>query len=106
MSICPPRTIAKLAALSKKLVVGSSVTVCLPALIRSASSSPSNGNGPMPSMPFSECNWIDMPGRNMVRHQGRDADAEVDVEPVLQLARRAGGHLVARPGASAVGSSV
>ena len=61
MSMCPPRTMAKLAALSKKLVVGSSVTVCLPALIRSASSSPSNGNGPMPSMPFSECNWIDMP---------------------------------------------
>ncbi len=61
MSICPPRTMAKLAALSKKLVVGSSVTVCLPALIRSASSSPSNGNGPMPSMPFSEWSWIDMP---------------------------------------------
>src|SRR3990167_3439846 len=29
--------------------------VCLPALIRSGSSSPSNGKGPMPSMPFSDC---------------------------------------------------
>jgi hypothetical protein len=47
---------AKLAALSKKLVVGSALTVCLPALIRSASTSSSNGNGPMPSIPFSLCN--------------------------------------------------
>ena len=31
-----------------------SVIVCLPALIRSGSSSPSNGKGPIPSMPFSD----------------------------------------------------
>ena len=31
------------------------VTVCLPALIRSASTSSSVGKGPMPSMPFSLC---------------------------------------------------
>ena len=54
MPIWPPRTSAKDAALSKKLVVGSLVTVCLPALMRSASSSPSNGNGPMAIMPFSQ----------------------------------------------------
>ncbi len=37
----PPRIMAKLSALEKKLEVGSSVMVCLPALIRSGSSSPS-----------------------------------------------------------------
>ena len=46
---------AKLWAELKMLVVGSAVTVCLPALIRSGSTSSSNGNGPMPSMPFSLC---------------------------------------------------
>ena len=79
-------------------MVGSSVTVCLPALIRSASSSPSNGNGPMPSMPFSLCSFTSMPSRDVVRHQRRDADAEVDVEAVLQFARGARGHLIAGPG--------
>ena len=39
--MCPPRTMANEAALSKNEVVGSLVTVCLPALMRSASSSPS-----------------------------------------------------------------
>ena len=57
----PPRIIAKESALEKKLVVGSSVTVCLPALIRSASSSPSYGKGPMPSMPFSLCSATVIP---------------------------------------------
>src|SRR5690606_40982122 len=38
------------------------------------------------------------PGRDMVRHQRRDADPEVDVEAVLQFLRGAGGHLVAGPG--------
>ncbi len=36
------------------------VTVCLPALIRSASTSSSVGNGPMPSMPFSDCSQTSM----------------------------------------------
>ena len=49
----PPRIMANESALEKKLVVGNWVTVCLPALMRSGSSSPSNGNGPIPSMPFS-----------------------------------------------------
>src|SRR5262249_44764248 len=40
-SIWPPRIMAKLSADEKKLVVGSSVTVCFPALMRSGSSSPS-----------------------------------------------------------------
>ena len=36
-------------------------------------------------------------GGHMVRHQRRDADAQVDVKAVAQLARGAGGHLVAGP---------
>src|SRR5690606_9539409 len=37
------------------------VTVCLPALIRSASSSSSVGNGPIPSSPFSDCSHTSTP---------------------------------------------
>ena len=53
--ILPPRIIAKLSWLPKMLLPGSVVTVCLPALMRSASTSSSVGKGPMPSMPFSLC---------------------------------------------------
>ena len=35
------------------------------------------------------------PRRNEVRDQGRDADAEIDVEAVLELRRRAARHVVA-----------
>ena len=37
------------------------VTVCLPALIRSGSTSSSRGNGPMPSNPFSDCSITSIP---------------------------------------------
>ncbi|MCY1563268.1 hypothetical protein D9M68_1007900 [compost metagenome] len=57
----PPRIMPKLSALSKKLLPGSVVMVCLPALIRSASISSSPGNGPMPSRPFSLCSHTSMP---------------------------------------------
>jgi hypothetical protein len=57
----PPRIIAKLSADEKKTVSGSSVMVCLPALIRSGSSSPCQGKGPMPSMPFSDWSVTVMP---------------------------------------------
>ena len=59
--MCPPRIIAKLSAEEKYDEPGNCVIVCLPALIRSASSSPSYGNGPMPSMPFSDCRMTFMP---------------------------------------------
>jgi len=52
--MCPPRTIAKESALEKKAAPGSTVTVSFPALIRSGSSSPSNGYGPTPRIPFSD----------------------------------------------------
>jgi hypothetical protein len=60
----------------------------LPALMRSGSSSPSYGNGPMPSMPFSDCSTRSF-RRNVVGHQRRDADAEVDVVTVAQFLRGA-----------------
>ena len=50
---CLPRIIEKLVAESKKLAPGIVVIVCLPALIISASSSPSKGKGPIPKTPFS-----------------------------------------------------
>jgi len=59
--MCPPRIIAKLSAEEKYDVIGSAVTVCLPALIKSASSSPSKGKGPVPSMPFSDCSTTFIP---------------------------------------------
>ena len=57
----PPRIMPKLSADEKKLEPGSVVTVCLPALMRSASTSFSLGNGPMPSRPFSDCSITVMP---------------------------------------------
>ena len=53
---------AKLSAELKNDEVGSCVIVCLPALMRSGSTSSSKGNGPMPSMPFSLCSVTSMPG--------------------------------------------
>ncbi|SKY57951.1 Uncharacterised protein [Mycobacteroides abscessus subsp. abscessus] len=57
-STWPPRIIAKLVAESKNDAPGSVDTVCLPALIRSGSTSSSYGNGPTPRMPFSACRVI------------------------------------------------
>ena len=59
--ILPPRIIAKLSWLPKMLEPGIVVTVCLPALMRSASTSSSVGKGPMPSMPFSDCSTSSTP---------------------------------------------
>ena len=46
--------------LLKKALPGTVVMVCLPALIRSASTSASVGKGPMPSRPFSDCSHTSM----------------------------------------------
>ena len=62
----PPRIMPKLVAESKMEPPGSTVTVCLPALIRSASSSPSYGNGPMPSSPFSLCSTTRTPSGRLL----------------------------------------
>ena len=59
--MCPPRIMAKLSALEKKLAPLTAVTVCLPALMRSASTSASLGKGPMPSRPFSDWSHTVMP---------------------------------------------
>ena len=54
----PPRIIANESAWWKYAPPGSSVTGCLPALMRSESSCPGAGAGPMPSRPFSLCRMI------------------------------------------------
>ncbi|KAG1369003.1 hypothetical protein G6F59_018754 [Rhizopus arrhizus] len=59
--ILPPRIIANESADEKIDEPGNVVTVCLPALIRSASTSSSVGNGPMPSRPFSDCSHTSTP---------------------------------------------
>ena len=77
---------------------GSAVIVCLPALMRSGSTSLSRGNGPMPSMPFSRLQGDFHAVGNVVRHQRGNADAEIDIEPVAQFLRRALRHFIACPG--------
>ena len=62
MSMWPPRIIAKDSADEKKADPGSAVTVCFPALIRSASTSASVGKGPMPRSPFSDWSTMSTPG--------------------------------------------
>ena len=59
--ILPPRIIANESADEKIDDPGSVVTVCLPALIRSGSTSSSVGNPPIPSSPFSDCSQTTMP---------------------------------------------
>jgi len=49
-------------ALLKYDVPGNSVTISFPALTRSGSISDSSGYGPTPSIPFSECSVMSMPG--------------------------------------------
>src|SRR5690606_12045835 len=61
-SMCPPRIMPKDSAESKNDAPGRTVTVSLPALIRSASSSSSRGEGPTPRMPFSDCSTTSTPG--------------------------------------------
>ena len=61
-SMCPPRIIANDSAESKKEAPGSTVTVSLPALIRSGSTASSAGYGPVPRMPFSLSRTTSTPG--------------------------------------------
>ena len=60
-STCPPRIIAKESADEKKLAPVRAVTVCLPALMRSASTSAARGKGPIPNRPFSDCSQTSIP---------------------------------------------
>ncbi|MOA33180.1 hypothetical protein D3C78_1544520 [compost metagenome] len=60
-SIWPPRIIAKDSAEEKIDAPMRAVTVCLPALIMSASTASSVGKAPMPSRPFSDCSMTSMP---------------------------------------------
>src|SRR5699024_136576 len=56
----------KLVAESKMVAPGSRVMVCLPALMRSGSSSPPYGQGPMPITPFSDCSVTFTPGGRLL----------------------------------------
>ena len=70
---------------------GSSVTVSLPALIRSGSSSPSTGYGAdAEDAVLATAAPRSTSSGDVVGHQRRQADAEVDVRAVGQLARRPG----------------
>ena len=87
--MCPPRIIAKESAEEKNEAPGRIVTVSLPALIRSGSTSASVGYGPRPRMPFSDWRMTSMPARDVVGDERRHADAEVDGVAVAQLLRGA-----------------
>ena len=63
--------------------------VCLPALIRSGSSSPANGKRAHAEHAVLALQWTVIAGGMKFDDQGRDADAEIDVETVLELARGA-----------------
>jgi hypothetical protein len=85
----------KLSELEKKLAPARAVTVCLPALIRSASTCASVGKGPMPSSPFSDCSQTSMPVGDVVRDERRHADAQVHDESVAEFLGGRLGDLIA-----------
>ena len=95
MSMWPPRIIANESALEKKLAPGIVVTVCLPALMRSGSTSSSVGERPDPQQPVLGLeDDVDIVG-DVVGDQGRDADPEVHVVAVAQLLGGPARHQVA-----------
>ena len=96
---------AKLSALEKKLEVGRAVMVCLPALIRSGSSSTLIGKRADAEHAVLTLQGHVHAGGHGVGHQGRNADAQVHIEAVAQLRGGAGGHLLAGPGHQAVSSA-
>ena len=79
-------------------MVGSSVTVCLPALMRSGILLALVGERAEAEHAVLALQLHAHAGRDVVRHQRRDADAEIDVEAVAQLLGGAFGHLIAGPG--------
>ena len=98
-SICPPRIMReRCRADEKNEVCGKAVTVCLPALIRSASTSASSRErAHAQHAVFGLQGHMHAVG-DVVGDQRRNADAEVDIEAVAQFLRGACGHLVACPG--------
>ena len=94
-SRCPPRIIANESAWWKYDAPGSAVTGCLPALMRSGSSAPASGAGPMPSSPFSVCRMISRSrGRWLATSVGRPMP-RFTYAPFADVARDARGHLFA-----------
>ena len=96
--ILPPRIIAKLSWLPKMLEPGMVVTVCLPALMRSASTS-SSSRERADAQHAVLALQPDLDVRvDEVGHQRGQADAEVHVEAVGEFLGGARGHLVVGPG--------
>ena len=98
MSIWPPRIMAKLSAEEKKLEVGSAVMVCLPALIEIRVLIAFMGKRADPQHAILALQRHMDAGGDVIGHQGRDADAQIDIIAVPQFPRSAGRHLFARPG--------
>ena len=94
-SMWPPRIIAKDSAEEKKDAPGTTVTVSLPALMRSGSSSPSQRVRADAEDAVLRLEHHLDPGRHVVGDERRHADAEVHVEPVAQLPGDARGDLLA-----------
>ncbi len=82
-------------ALEKKAEPGIVVMVCLPALIRSASTSSSVGKRADAEQAVLGLQRDVHAFGNVIGHQRRDADAEVDVITVAQLLRGAFRHQIA-----------
>ena len=85
----PPRIIAKESADEKNEAPGTTVTVSLPALMRSGSTSALGRVGPHAEDAVLGLEDHLHPRRDEVRDERRHADAEVHVHPVAQLLRGA-----------------
>ena len=87
--MCPPRIMPNESALEKYAVPGISLTVSLPALMRSASSSPFDREGPDAEHAILALQNHVHPRRNVIRHQRGQADAKIHIEAITQFARNA-----------------
>ena len=76
-------------ALSNVLAPGSAVTGRPPASVSMGCAMPSSGGAPVPIRPFSDWKNTCMSGGHVVCDQRRNADAEIDQHPGLQLAGNA-----------------
>ena len=90
----PPRIIAKLSALEKMALPGSIVTVSLPALMTSGSSSSARGTADAEQAVLALQDDLDA-RRDEAGDERGDPDAEVHVEAVAQLLRGAPGDALA-----------
>ena len=72
-------------ALSKVLAPGRALTGCPAASVSVGCAIPSSGIGPVPISPFSDWKNTLTSLRYIVCHKGRNADAEIDEHPRMEL---------------------